>query len=68
MTDTDLSPGLILIHGNQAESLHDLLVTWVKRHPLAPLETEVVLVQKAASRSGSSSRSPPMRRGEDAMR
>ena len=45
LTDADLSPGLILIHGNQAESLRDLLVTWMKRHPLAPLETEVVLVQ-----------------------
>ena len=33
------------VHGNQAESLRDLLVGWMKHYPLAPLETETVLVQ-----------------------
>ena len=37
--------GLMLVHGNQAESLRDLVVAWIKRYPLAPLESEVVLVQ-----------------------
>lgn len=41
----ELPPGLILVHGNRAESLRDLLIAWMDRHPLAPLETEVVLVQ-----------------------
>ncbi len=40
-----LPPGLFLIHGNRAESLRDLLVAWMKRHPLSPLETETILVQ-----------------------
>ncbi len=41
----DLVPGLIVVHGNRAESLRELLLAWVRRHPPAPLETEVVLVQ-----------------------
>ena len=42
---TDLPPGLILIHGNRPERLRDLLVGWMQRYPLAPLENEVLLVQ-----------------------
>ena len=38
-------PRLILIHGNHPESLRDLLVAWIKRDPLSPLENEVFLVQ-----------------------
>lgn len=41
----DFPPGLILVHGNRAEALRDVLVAWVKHHPLAPLEDETVLVQ-----------------------
>lgn len=41
----DLPPGLILVHGNRAEALRDVLVAWMRAHPLAPLEDEVVLVQ-----------------------
>ncbi|MDS4050471.1 exodeoxyribonuclease V subunit gamma [Accumulibacter sp.] len=37
-------PGLILVHGNRAESLRDLVIAWMKRQPLAPLDNEVVLV------------------------
>lgn len=36
---------LVMIHGNKPEDLCDLLVAWMKRYPLAPLENEVVLVQ-----------------------
>lgn len=39
-----LPPGLMLVHGNHPEALRDLLVAWVRRYPLAPLETETVLV------------------------
>ena len=35
----------MLVHGNRPEALRDLLLTWVRRHPLAPLETEVILSQ-----------------------
>ncbi|RKP51969.1 exodeoxyribonuclease V subunit gamma [Pararobbsia silviterrae] len=35
----------MLVHGNRSEHLRDLLVQWIKRYPLAPLETEIVLVQ-----------------------
>ncbi|TXG98682.1 MAG: hypothetical protein E6R15_01480, partial [Zoogloea sp.] len=34
----------MLVHGNHPEALRDLLVTWIRRYPLAPLETETVLV------------------------
>lgn len=40
-----ISPGLMLVHGNQPEALRDLLVEWMRRTPLAPLEREVLLVQ-----------------------
>ncbi|HRP94781.1 MAG TPA: exodeoxyribonuclease V subunit gamma, partial [Rhodocyclaceae bacterium] len=45
MSTDALAPGLMVIHGNHAEALRDLLVAWMKRHPLAPLENELVLVQ-----------------------
>jgi len=40
-----LSPGLLLVHGNQPESLRQLLLTWLRRQPLRPLESEAILVQ-----------------------
>ncbi|MCC7280269.1 MAG: exodeoxyribonuclease V subunit gamma, partial [Chromatiaceae bacterium] len=45
MTATLLPPGLMLVHGNQPETLRDLLVTWMRRYPLAPLEPEIILAQ-----------------------
>lgn len=45
MTVTPLTPGLMLVHGNQPETLRDLAVSWMQRYPLAPLENDVVLVQ-----------------------
>ncbi|CAE6774066.1 exodeoxyribonuclease V subunit gamma [Paraburkholderia nemoris] len=45
MTSNPLSPGLMLIHGNRSERLRDLLVEWMRRNPLAPLENETILVQ-----------------------
>jgi exodeoxyribonuclease V gamma subunit len=41
----DLQPGLMVVHGNQLEDLRDLLVAWLARAPLAPLEDELMLVQ-----------------------
>jgi exodeoxyribonuclease V gamma subunit len=35
----------MLVHGNQPERLRDLMVHWIRQHPLAPLEKEVILVQ-----------------------
>ncbi|MDB5858891.1 MAG: recC [Ramlibacter sp.] len=35
----------MVVHGNHPESLRALMVAWMDRHPLAPLENEVVLVQ-----------------------
>ncbi|MEH3085786.1 MAG: exodeoxyribonuclease V subunit gamma [Xylophilus ampelinus] len=40
-----LPPGLMAIHGNHPEALRDVLVAWMRRHPLAPLERETMLVQ-----------------------
>ncbi|MBK5914484.1 exodeoxyribonuclease V subunit gamma [Rhodocyclus purpureus] len=35
----------MLVHGNHPEHLRDLLVAWVRRYPVAPLESETLLVQ-----------------------
>jgi exodeoxyribonuclease V gamma subunit len=40
-----LAPGFMVVHGNHPESLCELMVAWMRAHPLAPLEDEVVLVQ-----------------------
>jgi exodeoxyribonuclease V gamma subunit len=42
---TNWSIGFMLIQGNRLEELRALLVAWMRRHPLAPLENETVLVQ-----------------------
>ena len=41
----DIQPGLMVVHGNHLEDLRDLLVEWLARTPLAPLEDETMLVQ-----------------------
>ncbi|MFZ6049100.1 exodeoxyribonuclease V subunit gamma [Pseudomonas sp. CR3202] len=41
----ELSPGMIVIHGNHLEELRALAVEWMRRYPLRPLEDEVLLVQ-----------------------
>lgn len=40
-----MTPGFMVIHGNQPELLRQLLVHWFKAYPLNPLEDETVLVQ-----------------------
>jgi exodeoxyribonuclease V gamma subunit len=45
LTLPPLTPGLMLVHGNQPEMLRELVVEWMKRYPLAPLENEIILVQ-----------------------
>jgi len=40
-----LEPGLAVIHANRLESLRELVVAWLRAHPLEPLEEDVVLVQ-----------------------
>ena len=42
---SDWPTGLMVIQGNRLESLKEVLVEWVKRYPLAPLETDKFLVQ-----------------------
>ena len=37
--------GFMVLHGNRLEDLRDLLLHYVKAHPLAPLEAEVILLQ-----------------------
>lgn len=34
----------MLVHGNRAEQLRDVLCAWLRHYPLAPLEDEVILV------------------------
>lgn len=45
MPHPDFAPGLMVIHGNHPEGLRDLLVAWMQRYPLPPLDNETVLVQ-----------------------
>lgn len=46
MSDVDdIAPGLMVLHGNRLEELRDVLVAWLRRAPLSPLEDEWVLVQ-----------------------
>ncbi|GAA0618226.1 exodeoxyribonuclease V subunit gamma [Halomonas beimenensis] len=44
-TETALTPGFMVVHGNRLEALRDLAVEWLRGHPLGPLEDEVILVQ-----------------------
>ncbi|MFN2348847.1 MAG: exodeoxyribonuclease V subunit gamma [Thioalkalivibrio sp.] len=43
--NTQWHTGFMLIQGNRLEDLRELMTDWMQRHPLAPLENEVVLVQ-----------------------
>lgn len=38
-------PGLVAVHAQAVEQLADLIIDWQQRHPLAPLQPDVVLVQ-----------------------
>lgn len=40
-----VTPGLLILHGNQMELLRAAVFGWMAQHPLAPLEQEIVLVQ-----------------------
>ncbi|MFD2367735.1 exodeoxyribonuclease V subunit gamma [Pseudoduganella sp. GCM10020061] len=42
---TPVSPGLLILHGNQLEELRSAVFTWLRQHPLGPLEEETILVQ-----------------------
>jgi exodeoxyribonuclease V gamma subunit len=44
-TPADIAPGFIVLHGNRLEDLRDVAVAWMRQHPLAPLENEIVLAQ-----------------------
>ena len=46
MSDSpELPPGFMVVHGNRLETLRDLVLEWLRAHPAAPLDDEVVLVQ-----------------------
>ena len=40
-----VTPGLLILHGNQLEQLRAAVFGWLRKHPLGPLETEIILVQ-----------------------
>lgn len=42
---TDLQPGFLAFHSNRSEDLAEVVINWMRRHPLSPLEEEIVLVQ-----------------------
>ena len=39
-----ITPGLLILHGNQMELLRSAMFDWLRRHPLGPLEQETILV------------------------
>jgi len=43
--ESDLVPGLSMIHANHLEDLRQVAVQWIRRRPLKPLENELFLVQ-----------------------
>lgn len=40
-----LTPGFMVLQGNQLEDLRDVATQWLAEHPLGPLEDECILVQ-----------------------
>ncbi|KQQ97008.1 exodeoxyribonuclease V subunit gamma [Massilia sp. Leaf139] len=40
-----ITPGLLILHGNQMEMLREAVFDWLRNHPLGPLEQETILVQ-----------------------
>ncbi|WP_407314920.1 exodeoxyribonuclease V subunit gamma [Pseudomonas sp. nanlin1] len=40
-----LTPGFMVVHGNRLDDLRSLVVGWMRRYPLPPLENEIALVQ-----------------------
>ena len=40
-----ISPGLLILHGNQMELLRAAVFDWLRANPLGPLEEEIILVQ-----------------------
>ena len=45
LSQSALQPGFIAFHSNRAEDLAEVVISWIQRHPLGPLEEEVILVQ-----------------------
>ena len=45
MSSTHLQPGFMIVQGNRPDDLRSLVVSWMRRYPLAPLENEIALVQ-----------------------
>lgn len=43
--EIDLPPGFSVIYSNRMEDLRKVAIGWIKKHPLAPLENEVFIVQ-----------------------
>ena len=43
--NSELQPGLLVLHGNRAEWLAEAVFEWLQQHPLLPLEEEIFLVQ-----------------------
>ena len=40
-----IQPGFLAFHSNRSENLAEVVINWLQRHPLSPLEEEVILVQ-----------------------
>jgi exonuclease V gamma subunit len=40
-----LQPGFLAFHSNRSEKLAEVVISWLRRHPVGPLEEEIILVQ-----------------------
>jgi len=40
-----IQPGFLAFHSNRSENLAEVVINWTQRHPLSPLEEEIILVQ-----------------------
>lgn len=43
--DPELQNGFVAFHSNRCEQLAEVVINWIRRHPLNPLEEEIILVQ-----------------------
>jgi exodeoxyribonuclease V gamma subunit len=40
-----VQPGFIAFHSNRAEDLAEVVINWMQRHPLRPMQEDIILVQ-----------------------
>jgi hypothetical protein len=52
-TTLPLHPGFMIVHGNRLDDLRSLVVSWMRRYPLAPWKTKLPWCRATVSPNGS---------------